>query len=280
MQGAAAHDERQRLAEFRSGNLGCVTGRGRSPRIDSSSEARSSARSRCSKDLDERTPDRRRRPGRPSVDPAARSVPAAYRRAGSRREPLPPTDRRSRRAGRRATLSAAPPGTGRPGRATAPSDRAPLRAPDRRPRARVARADSAARPARNESSRVGSPLGCVAAIGRTGRMPYGRQSSRSKRTGPAAIGAAVARRMAVTASANSPGASGGSVAPGSSARSSSSTLRRSGSRPKSVGRSPFASGHSFASSPVPAARMRMPLPSSIVAPPVVIPITGAMAPYW
>jgi len=26
--------------------------------------------------------------------------------------------------------------------------------------------------------------------------------------------------------------------------------------------------------------MRMPLPSSIVAPPVVMPITGAMAPYW
>ena len=81
-------------------------------------------------------------------------------------------------------------------------------------------------------------------------MPYGRQSSRSKSTGPAAIGAAVARRIAVTASANSPGASGGSVAPDSSERSSSSTLRRSGSRPKSVGRSPFASGHSFASSPV------------------------------
>ena len=139
---------------------------------------------------------------------------------------------------------------------------------------------SAARPARKESRRVGSPPGCVAAIGSTGRIPYGRQSRRSKSTGPAAIGAAVARRMAVTASANSPGASGGSVAPGSRERSSSSTLRRSGSRPKSVGRSPFASGHSFASSPVPAARMRMPLPSSIVAPPVVIPITGAMAPYW
>ena len=47
-------------------------------------------------------------------------------------------------------------------------------------------------------------------MGSTGRMPYGRQSSRSKRIGPAATGAAVASRRAVTASANSPGASGAS----------------------------------------------------------------------
>ena len=69
-----------------------------------------------------------------------------------------------------------------------------------------------ARP-RNSSSRVGSPCGCVAAIGSTGRMPYGRQSRRSKSTGPAATGAAVASRSAVTASASSPGASGGSGSP-------------------------------------------------------------------
>ena len=222
----------------------------------------------------------RPRPGPRSVDPAARSVPAAYRREGSPREPLPPRDRRDppRRAASDSLNCSAWNGPAWKSDSSQRSSASPSSASSSTSPSRARR--FVARPARNESSRVGSPLGWVAAIGRTGRMPYGRQSSRSKRTGPAAIGAAVARRMAVTASANSPGASGGSVAPESSARSSSSTLRRSGSRPKSVGRSPFASGHSFASSPVPAARMRMPLPSSIVAPPVVIPITGAMAPYW
>ena len=62
----------------------------------------------------------------------------------------------------------------------------------------------------SESSRDGSPGGCVAAIGSTGRMPNGRPSSVSKRTGPAASGAAVASRSALTASAISAGASGGS----------------------------------------------------------------------
>ena len=69
---------------------------------------------------------------------------------------------------------------------------------------------SAASAARNSSSRVGSPGGCVAAIGSTGRMPKGRPSSVSKSTGPAASGAAVARRIALTASAISAGASGDS----------------------------------------------------------------------
>ena len=78
--------------------------------------------------------------------------------------------------------------------------------------------------ARRGTSRacVASPGGCVAAIGSTGRIPKGRQSSRSKSTGPAATGAAVASRIAETASASSAGASGGS-SPGSSPRSSSST---------------------------------------------------------
>ena len=49
---------------------------------------------------------------------------------------------------------------------------------------------SRASSARNESSRVASPGGCVAAIGSTGRIPNGRQSSRSNSTGPAATGAA------------------------------------------------------------------------------------------
>ena len=61
--------------------------------------------------------------------------------------------------------------------------------------ARVSRSRSLlARSAVTMSMRTGSPGGTVAAIGRTGRMPYGRQSSRSKSTGPAAIGPAVASR--------------------------------------------------------------------------------------
>ncbi len=67
---------------------------------------------------------------------------------------------------------------------------------------------------RKESRRVASPGGCVAAIGRTGRMPYGLPSSVSKRTGPAESGAAVASRIALTASAISAGASGGSSGAG------------------------------------------------------------------
>ena len=54
---------------------------------------------------------------------------------------------------------------------------------------------------RNESRRVASPGGCVAAIGRTGRIPNGRPSSVSNNTGPAESGAAVASRIALTASA-------------------------------------------------------------------------------
>ena len=93
-----------------------------------------------------------------------------------------------------------------------------VRVGERRARSSTSRVTSA----RNESSRVGSPGGCVAAIGSTGRIPNGRQSSRSKSTGPAATGAAVASRIAETASASSAGASGGS-SPGSSSRSSSIT---------------------------------------------------------
>ena len=47
-------------------------------------------------------------------------------------------------------------------------------------------------------------------------MPYGRPSSVSKRTGPAESGAAVASRIALTASAISAGASGGSSGAGES----------------------------------------------------------------
>ena len=79
---------------------------------------------------------------------------------------------------------------------------------------------SAASGPRNESRRVGSPGGCVAAIGSTGRMPYGRPSSVSNSTGPAASGAAVASRSAETASANSAGASGGSSSAASALLSS------------------------------------------------------------
>ncbi len=139
------------------------------------------------------------------------------------------------------------------------------------------RAASLATEARNGSSRVGSPGGAVAAIGSTGRIPYGRQSSRSKRTGPAATGAAVASRIAVTASASSPGASGASSSRLASERSSSSTQIRSGSRPKSRGSSPCASGHIAASSPVAATRTRIPSPSSICVP-TERPISGATAP--
>ena len=79
---------------------------------------------------------------------------------------------------------------------------------------------SAASGARNSSSLVASPGGCVAAMGNTGRMPYGRPSSVSKSTGPAARGAAVASRIAETASAISAGASGTSSPAPSAARSS------------------------------------------------------------
>ena len=80
-------------------------------------------------------------------------------------------------------------------------------------------------------------------------MPYGRQSSRSNSTGPAATGPAVASRTAVTASASSDGASGGSSSVEATSRSSSSRQSRSGSRPKSAGSSPCASGQCAATSP-------------------------------
>ena len=53
------------------------------------------------------------------------------------------------------------------------------------PSARPSRAEQLrAPPAAERVEAVGSPGGCVAAIGSTARIPNGRQSSRSKRTGP------------------------------------------------------------------------------------------------
>ena len=120
----------------------------------------------------------------------AADVAAPTRRRAARRHAAP----RSRRAARRGSRGAARSGTARSGRATAPSGRARRRARDRRRRARAAPAAPARAPPRKPSRRSGSPGGCVAAIGSTALMPNGRQSSRSKRTGPAATGAAVARR--------------------------------------------------------------------------------------
>ena len=137
---------------------------------------------------------------------------------------------------------------------------------------------SAASLPRNASSRDGSPGGCVAAIGSTGRIPYGRQSRRSKRTGPAATGAEVASRSAVTASASSAGASGGSASAAWRGRSSSRTQTRSGSRPKADGRSRAASGHDAASSPAAATRTRTPRPRSTWLP-APRPTSGATAEY-
>src|SRR6185312_13330512 len=96
--------------------------------------------------------------------------------------------------------------------------------------------------------------------------------------GPAATGAAVASRIAVTASASSPGASGASAAPPGSEHSSSSTQIRSTSRPKFLGSNPAASGHIAATSPVAATRTRIPSPSSICVP-TESPTSGATAPY-
>ena len=132
----------------------------------------------------------------------------AEQRGGA--HPGGPGSRRRRRARCRARGGAARRGTARSGRATAPTGRARRRAAGRRRRAR-ARPQLARRRWRGRGRGASArPGGAVAAIGRTGRIPYGRQSSRSKRTGPAATGAAVARRRAVTASASSPGASGAS----------------------------------------------------------------------
>ena len=268
-QRARARDERQRLAEFRRGNLGCRHRAGPQAEdrlVERGDELRAVA---VAERLDERA---RRMPSWLGLSPVSRACrarrgPAASRRAGPPRAPPPPTARRSRRAARRATRAAAPSGTARPGRATAPSGRAPRPSSGSSSASAIRARRSAASGPRNWSSRVGSPGGCVAAIGSTGRMPNGRQSRRSKRTGPAAIAPAVARRSALTASASSPGASGGSRRPPGSVRSSSRTQSRSGSRPKPVGSRPFASGQWRASSPAAAARRRMPPPSSTGAPP-------------
>ena len=159
-----------------------------------------------------------RRPRERAERHESHAVPRFPRRAAPRR-----ATPRCRRADRPARRAAARIGTARSGRARAPSGRAP------RPATASASASTeprraARRPARHGTSRAGSPRpgGCVAAIGSTGRIPNGRQSSRSKSTGPAATGAAVASRIAETASASSAGASGGS-SPGSRPRSSSST---------------------------------------------------------
>ena len=200
------------------------------------------------------------------------------RRATRRRASPPPRARLPRRAQPRARDAAALHGTAPTGRAPAPSGRARRRAAGRRRPRRAARARRSATDARNGSSRVGSPGGAVAAIGRTGRIPYGRQSSRSKRTGPAATGAAVARRIAVTASASSPGASGTSSAPPPSERSSSSTQMRSGSRPKSRAAGRRLPATSRQALPWRPTRTRIPSPSSICVP-TERPTSGATAPY-
>ena len=136
---------------------------------------------------------------------------------------------------------------------------------------------SAASLARTLSSRVASPRGCVAAIGRIGETRSGRKSSRSKTTGPAAIAPAVASLSAVTASASSAAASGGSDSEASSSRCSSSTSRRSTSRPNSGGIRPRASGQSCEISPATIGRSRI-SPSS-TSEPAERPTTGASATY-
>src|SRR5262249_40183814 len=118
----------------------------------------------------------------------------------------------------------------------------------------------------------------VAAIGGTGRMPYGRQSRRSNRTGPAVTGAPVASRSAVTASANSPGASGGATSLAANTDSSSSMDSRSGSSPNPGGSSPFASGQYADSSPTAAMRTAICRPSSMRTG-VETPTSGAAAAY-
>ena len=97
------------------------------------------------------------------------------------------------------------------------------------------RTEALRRPAHG-TRRAGSapPAAASAAIGKTGRMPYGLPSRVSNRTGPAASGAAVASLIADTPSANSAGVSGTS-SPGPSEARSSITQYRSGSRPKPIG---------------------------------------------
>ena len=133
------------------------------------------------------------------------------------------------------------------------------------PRRRASAARAARRRAapRSLSSRVASPRGCVAAIGRSGEMRSGRKSSRSNTTGPAAIAPAVARRSA----RDRVGELGGRVGRLGLVRlraraSSSSTSSRSTSRPNSGGISPCASGQSCEISPATIGRSVMPPPRS------------------
>ena len=121
---------------------------------------------------------------------------------------------------------------------------------------------SAASRARTVSRRVGSPRGCVAAIGSSGATRSGRKSSRSNTTGPAAIAPGGREPQRVTASASSAAASGGSDSSGSSSRASSSTSSRSTSRPNCGGISPSASGQSCEISPATIGRTVMSPPRS------------------
>ena len=77
--------------------------------------------------------------------------------------------------------------------------------------------------------------GTCAASGGIGRTPYGRQSRRSKSTGPAATAPGCREPKALTARPNSAAASGAWQAVSSRSRSSSRTSVRSTSRPKSGG---------------------------------------------
>ena len=141
------------------------------------------------------------------------------------------------------------------------------RADRRRASRATGRAGSARRPARSRRSRSSAAT------------PNGWRSSRSKTTGPAATGAPVASRSAVTASASSAGASGGVVLPGRAARARGrATHVRSGSLPKPGGSSSRASGHRAVSSSSVVARTRIPRASSIVTP-TERPTSGAAARY-
>ena len=107
----------------------------------------------------------------------------------------------------------------------------------RRPRSLFARS------AVSGSIRTGSPGGGVAAIGSTGRIPYGRQVEPLEEDGAGRDRARVASRSAVTASASSPGASGGlAVVSRQSPARARAGSSRSTSRPKPAGSRPRACG--------------------------------------
>ncbi len=118
-------------------------------------------------------------------------------------------------------------------------------------RARAARPRSAPR---NASSRVGSPGGCVAAIGKTGRMPNGLPSSVSNSTGPGRE-----RRRSRQAGSRSPRPRSRRARRADPLRDRARRRARARSTdrarcPNPGGRSPRASGQCVDSSPAAAAR--------------------------